>query len=55
VTIAQLSDPHIKVGPNDDDSAAALGKAVDAVLALTPQPAAVNLGGRHEDAAGPDA
>jgi len=45
VTIAQLSDPHIKVGPNDEGSAAALASAVDAVLALTPLPAAVVVTG----------
>src|SRR6185503_16671382 len=45
VIIAQLSDPHIKVGANDEGSAAALARAVDAVLALTPLPAAVVVTG----------
>jgi 3',5'-cyclic-AMP phosphodiesterase len=45
VTIAQLSDPHIRVGPDDEGSAAALAKAVDAVLALTPLPQAVVVTG----------
>jgi hypothetical protein len=34
--IAQLSDPHVDVGPDDAGSAQALGAAVDAVLALEP-------------------
>jgi 3',5'-cyclic AMP phosphodiesterase CpdA len=45
VSIAQLSDPHIRVGPDDEGSAAALAKAVDAVLALTPLPQAVVVTG----------
>jgi len=49
VTIAQLSDPHIKVGPDDEGSAAALARAVDAVLGLTPQPAAVIVTGDLAD------
>jgi 3',5'-cyclic AMP phosphodiesterase CpdA len=49
VTIAQLSDPHIKVGPDDEGSAAALAKAVDAVLGLTPHPVAVIVTGDLAD------
>jgi 3',5'-cyclic AMP phosphodiesterase CpdA len=45
VTIAQLSDPHIRVGPDDEGSATALAKAVDAVLALSPLPSAVIVTG----------
>jgi Icc protein len=43
--IAQLSDPHIRVGPDDDGSAAALAAAVDRVLALDPRPDAVLVTG----------
>jgi 3',5'-cyclic-AMP phosphodiesterase len=53
VTIAQLSDPHIRVGPDDQGSAAALAKAVDAVLALTPLPGAVVVTGDLADHAAP--
>jgi Icc protein len=53
VTIAQLSDPHIRVGPDDQGSAAALAKAVDAVLALTPLPGAVVVTGDLAEHAAP--
>jgi Icc protein len=43
--LAQLSDPHIRVGPNDQGSAAALADAVGAVLALDPLPDAVLVTG----------
>jgi 3',5'-cyclic-AMP phosphodiesterase len=43
--IAQLSDPHVDVGPDDAGSAQALGAAVDAVLALEPLPDAVVVSG----------
>jgi 3',5'-cyclic AMP phosphodiesterase CpdA len=49
VTIAQLSDPHIKVGPNDEGSAQALANAVAAVLDLTPLPCAVIVTGDLAD------
>jgi 3',5'-cyclic-AMP phosphodiesterase len=53
VTIAQLSDPHIKVGPNDEGSAQALANAVAAVLDLTPLPSAVVVTGDLADHAAP--
>jgi 3',5'-cyclic AMP phosphodiesterase CpdA len=43
--IAQLSDPHVDVGPDDAGSAQALGAAVDAVLGLEPLPDAVVVSG----------
>jgi 3',5'-cyclic-AMP phosphodiesterase len=43
--IAQLSDPHIRVGPDDQGSARALARAVDTLLALTPLPHAVLVTG----------
>jgi 3',5'-cyclic-AMP phosphodiesterase len=43
--IAQLSDPHIRVGPDDTGSAAALTAAVEAVLALDPLPDSVLVSG----------
>jgi 3',5'-cyclic AMP phosphodiesterase CpdA len=49
VTIAQLSDPHIKVGPDDEGSAEALARAVAAVLDLTPLPSAVIVTGDLAD------
>lgn len=45
MTIAQLSDPHIRVGPDDQGSAAALAAAVSAVLDLDPLPQAVLVTG----------
>lgn len=39
--LAQLSDPHIDVGPGDTGSSEALAAAVEAVLALDPAPDAV--------------
>jgi Icc protein len=45
VILAQLTDPHITIGPGDAGSAEALATAVDAVLALDPAPDAVLLGG----------
>jgi Icc protein len=53
VIIAQLSDPHLRVGPHDQGSAAALENAVDAVLALDPQPQAVLVTGDLADGARP--
>jgi 3',5'-cyclic-AMP phosphodiesterase len=47
--VAQLSDPHIRVGPDDQGSAAALGAAVSAVLDLDPQPVAVLVTGDLAD------
>ena len=49
MTIVQLSDPHIRVGPDDEGSAAALARSVDAVLALTPLPQAVLVTGDLAD------
>jgi len=43
--IAQLSDPHVEVGPGDGGSTAALEAAVGAVLALDPPPDAVLVSG----------
>jgi 3',5'-cyclic-AMP phosphodiesterase len=43
--LAQLSDPHIRVGPDDQSSAAALAAAVERVLALRPLPDAVLVSG----------
>jgi 3',5'-cyclic-AMP phosphodiesterase len=52
--IAQLSDPHLRVGPDDQGSATALARAVAAVLELEPLPDAVVVTGdlaEHADAA----
>jgi 3',5'-cyclic AMP phosphodiesterase CpdA len=43
--LAQLSDPHVDVGPGDTGSAAALTAAVRAVLRLDPAPDAVLVSG----------
>ena len=43
--IAQLSDPHLRVGPDDQGSATALERAVAAVLELGPLPDAVLVTG----------
>jgi 3',5'-cyclic-AMP phosphodiesterase len=43
--IAQLSDPHVDVGPGDAGSAEALAAAVGAVLQLDPAPDAVLVSG----------
>jgi 3',5'-cyclic-AMP phosphodiesterase len=43
--LAQISDPHVTVGPADAGSADALAAAVDAVNAFTPTPDAVLLSG----------
>lgn len=43
--IAQLSDPHLRIGPDDQGSAAALARAVEAVLELEPLPDAVLVTG----------
>jgi 3',5'-cyclic AMP phosphodiesterase CpdA len=43
--LAQLSDPHIDLGPGDAGSAEALAAAVDAVLRLAPAPDAVLVSG----------
>jgi Icc protein len=43
--LAQLSDPHLDVGPGDRGSAQALAAAVAAVLALRPLPDAVVITG----------
>jgi Icc protein len=51
--LAQLSDPHIRVGPDDQDSAAALARAVDAVLRLDPLPDAVLVSGDLADGGTP--
>jgi 3',5'-cyclic AMP phosphodiesterase CpdA len=53
VIIAQLSDPHLRVGPDDEGSAAALENAVRAVLALDPLPEAVLVTGDLADGARP--
>jgi 3',5'-cyclic AMP phosphodiesterase CpdA len=51
--LAQLSDPHMRVGPDDGAAARALAAAVDAVLALRPEPHAVLLSGDVADTADP--
>ncbi len=51
--IAQLSDPHIRVGPDDQGSAAALDAAVRSVLALDPRPHAVLVTGDLADSGAP--
>ena len=43
--LAQLSDPHVEVGPGDTGSAEALAAAVEAVGRLDPAPDAVLLSG----------
>jgi len=43
--LAQLSDPHVDVGPGDAGSAEALAAAVRAVLRLDPAPDAVLMSG----------
>jgi 3',5'-cyclic AMP phosphodiesterase CpdA len=43
--LAQLSDPHVEVGPGDAGSADSLAAAVRTVLALRPLPDAVLLSG----------
>jgi 3',5'-cyclic-AMP phosphodiesterase len=43
--IAQLSDPHVRVGPDDQGSATALARAVAAVLDIEPLPDAVLVTG----------
>jgi 3',5'-cyclic-AMP phosphodiesterase len=45
VILAQISDPHVTVGPADAGSADALRAAVDAVNSFTPTPDAVLLSG----------
>jgi 3',5'-cyclic AMP phosphodiesterase CpdA len=47
--LAQLSDPHIDVGPGDTGSSEALAAAVDAVLRLDPAPDAVLVSGDLTD------
>jgi Icc protein len=43
--LVQLSDPHLRAGPNDQGAAAALAAAVRDVSALHPKPDAVLLSG----------
>lgn len=43
--LAQLSDPHVRVGRNDREPAAALSEAVRAVIALNPRPHAAIVSG----------
>jgi 3',5'-cyclic AMP phosphodiesterase CpdA len=51
--IAQLSDPHIRLPPEDEGSGAALEAAVRSVLALDPPPDAVVVTGDLADGAQP--
>ena len=51
--LAQLSDPHIRMPPEDEGSGAALEAAVRAVLALDPLPDAVVVTGDLADGALP--
>jgi 3',5'-cyclic AMP phosphodiesterase CpdA len=53
VILAQLSDPHIRLPPEDEGSGAALEAAVRAVLALDPLPDAVVVTGDLADGALP--
>jgi 3',5'-cyclic-AMP phosphodiesterase len=53
VILAQLSDPHIRLPPEDEGSGAALESAVRAVLALDPLPDAVVVTGDLADGALP--
>ena len=48
--LAQLSDPHVRVGRDDGASARALSAAVDSVLAFRPVPQAVLVTGDIADA-----
>jgi 3',5'-cyclic-AMP phosphodiesterase len=54
VILAQISDPHLRVGSGDAGSAQALEAAVDAVNALDPLPDAVLLSGDLTDHATAD-
>src|SRR5207247_6993465 len=47
--LAQLSDPHVRVGRGDDGPAEALAAAVRAVAALAPLPQAVLVSGDIAD------
>jgi 3',5'-cyclic-AMP phosphodiesterase len=49
--IAQLSDPHMRLPPDDEGAGAALAAAVDAVLALDPLPDAAIVTGDLADGA----
>ena len=51
--IAQLTDPHIRVGPDDEGSAAALSAAVAKLLELRPLPDAVLVTGDLADGSRP--
>ena len=51
--LAQLSDPHVRLPPDDEGSGAALEAAVRAVLALDPLPDAVVVTGDLADGAQP--
>jgi 3',5'-cyclic AMP phosphodiesterase CpdA len=51
--LAQLSDPHVRLPPEDEGSGAALEAAVRAVLALDPLPDAVVVTGDLADGAAP--
>jgi len=43
--LAQLSDPHVDLGPGDTGSAEALAATVRAMMALDPAPDAVLVSG----------
>jgi Icc protein len=43
--IAQLSDPHVRVGPGDGDAVRGLAAAVEAVAAFEPRPDALLVSG----------
>jgi 3',5'-cyclic-AMP phosphodiesterase len=47
--LVQISDPHLRLGPDDQGSAAALAAAVERVLALAAPPDAVLLSGDVAD------
>ena len=52
--LAQVSDPHLRIGPGDAGSAEALSAAVDAVMALDPPADALLLSGDLTDHASAD-
>jgi 3',5'-cyclic AMP phosphodiesterase CpdA len=51
--LAQLSDPHMRVGADDSGAADALARAVDALMAVRPAPQAVIVTGDIADGALP--
>jgi 3',5'-cyclic AMP phosphodiesterase CpdA len=52
--LVQISDPHLRVGPEDEGSAAALAAAVERVRALPTPPDAVLVSGDIADSGAPE-